>query len=262
MYAALIIDIIGSKRYQIDDRQELQKELYEKCKKLNYVFSKQLMREVDFSAGDELQGLFDSSVAAFLYIRFLMMLFPKTIRAGIGIGQWDVVMKNGGSGAQDGSAYHRAREAIDLAEKYKEYALVIVSKDTKWNEIVNELAREIVSDISGANETIISIFRATQIISPILVKGQRFDAYGIFSSNELASQGISYMIGAFPIFPEDFNSSILLENKTRGLLTNLAEAFDISIQSMQRKLRSWNIINERQLTIALCKLFDYLEEPQ
>lgn len=93
----------------------MMKQYMDRCiKNLNGLFSEDIQFEVTFSAGDELQGLFDNVVTALLYFRlFDILMKPVKIRAGIGVGDWTVKMESGLSTQQDGPAYHHAREAID-----------------------------------------------------------------------------------------------------------------------------------------------------
>ena len=50
---------------------------------------------VEFSAGDEVQGLLSSPEAAFLYFRmFSMLISPVKMRAGIGVGEWNIKIEN------------------------------------------------------------------------------------------------------------------------------------------------------------------------
>lgn len=44
---------------------------------LNMLFSKEFQCEVMFSAGDEVQGLFDNVISALLYFRLLEMLMAS-----------------------------------------------------------------------------------------------------------------------------------------------------------------------------------------
>ena len=113
-YCSLIIDIRQSRAYNLRDRNELQEYMAGCIALLNSLFKKNLMFDVTFSAGDELQGLFSDAVAAVRYLRLLSILVhPVQLRAGIGIGEWNVRMEGGLSTEQDGPAYHNARSAID-----------------------------------------------------------------------------------------------------------------------------------------------------
>lgn len=139
-YVSLIMDIEKSKKYAIRDRNEMQYYLDICIKNLNGLFKQSMQCEVTFSAGDELQGLFDDAVTALLYFRLLEMLMkPVKIRAGIGIGGWTVRMEQGLSTQQDGPAYHRAREAIYEAHRMQLHNVRIYSEedDVLANHLIN-----------------------------------------------------------------------------------------------------------------------------
>lgn len=70
-YTALIIDLKKSRRYTKDDRNHIQHYIMDDFHLLNGLYCTELVREVDFSAGDEVQGLFSSPEAAYLYYRML-----------------------------------------------------------------------------------------------------------------------------------------------------------------------------------------------
>lgn len=117
-YASLIIDIRKSRSYKMDVRNMIQKHILNCTRVLNHVLADQIAFKVDFSAGDELQGLFKNVVSAVMYARLMEILVnPVEIRAGIGIGEWNVRIPAGGSMRQDGPAYHMARKGIE--EVYK-----------------------------------------------------------------------------------------------------------------------------------------------
>lgn len=112
-YAALMIDIIDSRRLASEDREPLQVHVKDCIQVLNGIFEPSLEKEVIFSAGDEVQGLFRESTAALLYARlFRRLIFPIKVRVGIGVGGWETRIDSGTSNEQDGSSYHKARAAI------------------------------------------------------------------------------------------------------------------------------------------------------
>lgn len=114
LYTALILDVKNSKSYGIDERNRIQLFIIECIEALNMVFRPKIERKVIFSGGDELQGLFSSTVSAVLYVRLLSLLvYPVQIRGGLGIGEWSVRVEKGNSAQQDGTAYHYARKAIE-----------------------------------------------------------------------------------------------------------------------------------------------------
>lgn len=114
VYTSLIIDIKKSRVYSLAVRNEIQEYLLKCVDALNFILKEQMVFPVDFSAGDELQGLFRHTAAAFMYVRLLgIVMKPVEIRAGIGVGEWNVRVSDGGSTRQDGPAYHIARRAIE-----------------------------------------------------------------------------------------------------------------------------------------------------
>lgn len=113
-YTTLIIDIRKSRKYDNKRRNELQQYLLKTIDTLNLLFEDNIIFKMTFSAGDELQGLFDNTLIAVMYLRILeIMVFPVQIRAGIGVGEWTIKVMDGESTEQDGSAYHRARQAVE-----------------------------------------------------------------------------------------------------------------------------------------------------
>lgn len=139
-YVSLIMDVEKSKSYDVSDRNEMQHYIDKCIKNLNCLFNKEMQCEVTFSAGDELQGLFNDAVTALLYFRMLEMLMkPVKIRAGIGIGGWTVKMEHGLSTQQDGPAYHKARQAIEEAHRMQLQNIRICSDgdDILANHLIN-----------------------------------------------------------------------------------------------------------------------------
>lgn len=112
-YTALIIDIEKSKNYDVPTRINIQEYMSAISDILNNMYYPFIARPMMFSGGDELQGLFFHPVYALLWFRMLeMVLYPVRLRAGIGVGEWNIKMENAYSTMQDGPAYHRARNAI------------------------------------------------------------------------------------------------------------------------------------------------------
>jgi len=140
IYTAFMVDIVDSKKLQKNDREDLQIYIKKVLENLNIVFGPELIFEVVFSAGDEVQGLFKTPTSAFMYYRLLRTLVsPLEIRCGIGVGTWDVKIINGTSSEQDGSAYHNAREAIDLAHKTFMGYNIIFNSESKNDIYINTL---------------------------------------------------------------------------------------------------------------------------
>ena len=138
-YSALIMDIKKSKSYDIDTRNEVQEYLAKCIKMLNDAGKEVIVRDVTFSAGDELQGLFQSPLDAVLYWRLLeFMVHPVQLRAGLGIGEWNVRIEGGTSGEQDGPAYHNARYAIKEVYK-KQFQSIRINSKSEQDVFANYL---------------------------------------------------------------------------------------------------------------------------
>jgi hypothetical protein len=128
-YTVLIMDLKKSRSYSVEDRNSIQKYIVTVIKKLNEVFSSSLARDVEFSAGDEIQGLFISTESAYLYFRmFYMLISPVEIKAGIGIGEWNIKIENASTTAQDGPAYHNARNAIENVKDSLGHSVLLYSE--------------------------------------------------------------------------------------------------------------------------------------
>lgn len=126
--AALMVDIRDSRKMTEARRQGVQDVMGASLAYLNALFQHDLLREVVFSAGDEVQGLFSSAAAAYLYYRSLSLLVVQAdLRGGVGCGAWDVQVADAPSTAQDGTAYHHARDAISYAKKSRLYNFAISS---------------------------------------------------------------------------------------------------------------------------------------
>ncbi|MBU3877552.1 SatD family protein [Faecalicatena sp. AGMB00832] len=139
-YVSLIIDIENSRGYNVQERNAMQEFMIDCIKRLNVLFSGAVQFEVTFSAGDEVQGLFRDVTSAVLYLRlFEMLIRPVKIRAGIGVGEWNVKIEDGLSTEQDGPVYHRARQAIE--EVYKKqtqrYRICSENDDDLLNHLLN-----------------------------------------------------------------------------------------------------------------------------
>lgn len=112
-YAALICDIIDSRKYASEDRRILQNILIASIDYLNLRFSKSIKKTVCCSAGDSVQGLFLNVKSAYCFASILKnLLYPVRIRVGIGYGKIDYD-NNLNTNELTGEAYYFAKEAID-----------------------------------------------------------------------------------------------------------------------------------------------------
>ncbi len=117
---------------------------------LNEVFEKSLEKEVVFSGGDSIQGVFNRAESAFLYGRLLQKLFyPENIKVGIGIGEVFSYFEEKNSNYSTGQAFILAQGALSQA-KANDIDVQIWSYDDKTEEI--NILLEMISVIR-ANQT-------------------------------------------------------------------------------------------------------------
>ena len=191
-YASLIMDIEKSRRYSVEDRTELQKFISYSVDRLNELFKENIEYDVTFSAGDELQGLFNDVTAAVMYFRlFEMLVKPAKLRAGIGVGEWTIRIENGLSTQQDGPAYHRARYAIDEVRKKSFQNIRIISD---WDDV---MANHLVNASGVLKDQQIYMQNATSVIlellCPFVKEDMNIDRYNIV--RELLEIKFEYKIG-------------------------------------------------------------------
>lgn len=271
-YAALIIDIKKSRSYTREDRNFIQHYIMDVINLLNELYRQDIVREVDFSAGDEIQGLFASPEVAYLYYRmFAMWLHPVEIRAGIGVGGWDVQIDHKGTTSQDGPAYHNARYAIKNADDGEGYPVLFFSgsrSDITINTIIGGAASIMAKQSVYQNQ----IMLMTELLFPIcyyhfldclpsygvegfLHEKSRFDHEVDKIMRPLPFDRIIYSIVEMvdPIDLEDFRettSFYVTSGKQRGIPTKLASIMSISRQTIEKTIKAGNIYTARNMTIA------------
>lgn len=111
-YVAVIGDIIESRK--IENRQAVQLKLQSVLDVVNKKYEKSLASKFMITLGDELQGLVRDKRTSVDIISFIVLeMLPICLRFGVGVGEisTDIVYDN--SVKIDGSAYHRARKAIE-----------------------------------------------------------------------------------------------------------------------------------------------------
>ncbi len=280
-YAALIVDLKKSRMYGKEDRNSIQEYIYRVIKTLNIIFRRSIAKEVDFSGGDEIQGLFRSCESAYLFFRmFNMLVSPVDMRAGIGVGEWDVIMKDASTTAQDGRAYHNARYAIENAKDINGYSLLLYSggrNDFIVNSLINCTTLILNKHSKHQNELML----LSELLYPIDVH-KTIDKFELIDILELLffKSNINYYRNYFwkgrlsakpPLF-ETLNASnikshvvdALYENddffvttgKKRGLANELSELIGVSRQSIEKTIKTANIHEARNSTVATLKLMN------
>ncbi|MGM9588925.1 MAG: SatD family protein [Faecousia sp.] len=273
-YAALMIDLKKSRSYTKEDRNSIQYYIMDVINLLNRLYRREIVREVDFSAGDEIQGLFASAEAAYLYYRiFSMWLHPVEIRAGIGVGGWDVQIDYKGTTSQDGPAYHNARLAIKHADDSEGYPVLFFSgsrSDITINTIIGGAASIMAKQSAYQNQIMLMTellfpicnyyVRAYDYITPrdierFLYEKSEFDHEVDKIMRPLPLDRLTGSIIEMidPINAEDVREETkfyITSGKQRGIPTKLASIMDISRQTIEKTMKAGNIYTARNMAIT------------
>jgi len=114
---------------------------------LNKTFEGTMEKEVVFTGGDSIQGVFYHIQEAYLYGRLLQKLFfPEAIRIGYGIGKVFSALENKNSNYSTGSAFVEANEALWWA-KYLDFDIYVSPQNQKVMDI--NLIIELVSSVKS-----------------------------------------------------------------------------------------------------------------
>lgn len=250
-YAALMIDLKKSKSYSTESRNKLQQKILEIIQKLNTLFSTTITKEVEFSAEDEIQGLFSSPMAAYLYLRFFQLLtFPLELHAGIGLGSWDIVIENSSSTAQDGPVYHHARKAIEESKKNLEYFSLFYSERNE-DRVINSLINAYEVLLKKQSKYQAELHLMTEFLYPISIENVLSENAMIeFLKDSEQSNWKSEIIDGREV-EELFYIKL---GKRRGLATQLSELLESSRQSIEKSLKVGNIYEMRNLVFAILEI--------
>ena len=258
-----MVDLKNSRSYDIQDRNNIQNSILSSINILNKIFKNSIEKEVEFSAGDEIQGLFISSQSAYLYYRlFSMLIFPIQIHTGIGFGTWDIRVENESSTAQDGTVYHNARKAIDEAKKSLEYSTLFYSK-SKNDIIINSLINAADLLAFKQSEYQNKLMLLAEILYPIASEDiidyknlKEILKFVQFEKKENLIIDIEYPIISTQLEKQSF---YITEGKKRGLSTQISKLLGVSRQSVEKAVKTGNIYELRNLTIAVLKAMDSIE---
>lgn len=284
-YTALIVDIKNSRKYSLQVRNDLQEYIMHVIKVLNNIFFSVLEKNVYFSAGDEIQGLFTSVEASFLYYRlFSMLIAPIEIRAGIGVGEWSVRINDAGTTAQDGEAYHNARYAINSTEDSLGYSVLLFSgkkDDTVVNSLLNSTALIISKQSEYQNEIMLlsellypintneiinvdTFKKITELLEHKSYTVKQIPKHKLMINRESLFNRISY----FEIIPNPIdafiscNSFFVTDGRIRGLPKKLSEIMGVTRQSIYKTIKTANIYEARNLAVATLRYLRNWSEEQ
>ncbi|MCD6575323.1 hypothetical protein J7K97_06575 [Candidatus Aerophobetes bacterium] len=121
VYTVITGDLVSSKK--VENRAFLQQKVELIMDEINEEFKSSLVVPFNFTAGDEFQGLVSELEVSFNLTQWWKRrLFPWRTRFGIGVGRLSTPIARATS-SMDGECFHRAREAIEMAEKEKRYLI-------------------------------------------------------------------------------------------------------------------------------------------
>ncbi|HEY5561595.1 MAG TPA: SatD family protein [Clostridiaceae bacterium] len=273
LYTAFIADIVNSKKLLKEEREQIQVFIKKCLGTLNNIFKSSLEFDVTFSAGDEVQGLFKTPTAAFLYLRiFKLIISPLQIRAGIGIGEWDVRIISGTSNEQDGSAYHNARTAILYAHDRNDYSILFNSNNSN-NIYINTLINTSLLFVKNQSQYQNQVLLLTELMNPLfdnnsmdslafaqiflLVQKKVEQKFYINANNKLKNN-----ISLFNNIPVSFEplyifSSTIFKDKfaltstlKKGLSAMLSHITNTSRQNIDNVIKAGNISEIRNIDVT------------
>ena len=278
-FTALIIDLKKSRSYSVEDRNSIQNYIITVIQKLNNVFMYTVAREVEFSAGDEVQGLFRSPEAAYLYFRlFNMLISPVEVRAGIGVGEWNIKVDKASTTAQDGPVYHNARYAIENVKDSLGYSVLLYSgkeNDIFINSAINTsfiltnnhseyqneimLLSELLYPIDSHN---VIVRGKMHLLSELVTSKNKLNYYTYFKrSNSVKKYPFDAIkqisLDTYPIDAINDDSTFYVNSgKKRGMTMHLSDLLGISRQSIEKTYKTANVYEARNSTVVSLKLMD------
>lgn len=255
-YAALIVDIRDSRKLPAYARQDAQRELSCGIARANALFAASIEKPLMFSAGDEAQGLFRDAPSAFLAFRLISIFMTSArIRGGIGIGGWETRMDVELSTEQDGTAFHRARAAIEDVKKDKlSYLRVRGADGVLWSTAVASDLCLNLSEEWGQRQRVLGqavegllpfVYTASAMSSVAEIEGSASWPSECFTHGDGSAEKLSQYRAM--VVGDNVEASIeAIDLGMRGISYKLAEMLGRARQGIDRSLSSSNIQLERR----------------
>jgi hypothetical protein len=144
VYYAVIGDVIRSK--ESPDRRALQSDLEAVLAEVNKHYAHTVASRFVVTLGDEFQGLLNSAWPLLEIIdRIKFSIAPAKVRFGIGIGEIETEINPQASIGADGSAFWKAREAINHIHDQNDYGIsttrIASISAEPWIEVANDSLR-------------------------------------------------------------------------------------------------------------------------
>ena len=196
-FAAIIIDIQHSRKYDDDQRFYMQDKLFSIIQFINEYYLKELVKKFEFSSGDSIQALFNNVSDAFSCYCFIRDLFyPYQVRCGIGYGKLNqkILDKNYYStNILDGEAYHYAISALNDC-KLEKYRFLLYSSNEEKDNLVNQIMSTVeLLNLDHTNKQA-DVFDLFNLLYPLEIKyeGQNISKYAEFIIDKLKQNVLSY----------------------------------------------------------------------
>jgi hypothetical protein len=115
IYLALIGDVVASR--EVQDREWLQRRLRQLVDQANDAYGPSIASKFVLTIGDEFQGLLKRvEKMDELLAELRSAVHPVELRFGLGLGELDTILEEFALG-MDGPCFHRARAAVECAER-------------------------------------------------------------------------------------------------------------------------------------------------
>ena len=281
-YAAIIIDIKNSRKMMSQDRIDAQQKLFDIVEFINDIYQDVLIKELDFSAGDSIQGLFKNLRNAFNAYLFIRNLFhPFELRCGIGFAAINnfnsIPRKNLTTNMIDGEAYHLAHQALMVSKETNKNFLLYshyVKSDILINQIMSTV--DLLMKSQTANQSNIgNIFNLLYPINyhNLIINVSRYSQFLINIMKENSNNHFNFSSELYCQLMEtinyasrknqrddqnmDFNRRVFYENIfSTKLDVLLSEFFNTSRQNISKIKQSGHIEEIRKLELSA---MSYLE---
>ena len=201
-FAAIIIDIQHSRKYDDDQRFYMQDKLFSIIQFINEYYFKELVKKFEFSSGDSIQALFNNVSDAFSCYCFIRDLFyPYQVRCGIGYGKLNQKILDKGyhsTNILDGEAYHYAISALNDC-KLEKYKFLLYSSNEEKDNLVNQIMSTVeLLNLDHTNKQA-DVFDLFNLLYPLEIKyeGQNISKNAEFIIDKLKQNVLSYDFDKF-----------------------------------------------------------------
>jgi len=267
---AVLIDLKNSRGHSTTQRLNLQKYIMDLVNHLNEIFDKSLIKKVVFNGGDCVQGVFDSLLAAFLYVRlFKMLMYPHEIYIGIGFERIEIKIDELDSFGQDGTAYHLASAAIDVAKDSAGHRMLL-SSNRRSDVVVNAMFSMLLQIFDGRSVVQNDAALLIELLSPIsinnILRVDKIRNLFLFVKNKRSEVNEKTIFADIDM--EDFdvievnvahvsdNRLFSTQGKIRGLVSHIAKITDRKEQTIGKNVKNAKTYQERNFAIAILLFLD------